>query len=385
MSKFKLRFALKLIKNDTAKLYQISKKSKSKLKLKEKGKWTMVYDEGFDVSFRNNKYTFFVFSKYKKNNKKDRFSTNFVSQCYMTLIGWYSKNNKHGCFYAIKVTKHPEQITNGEAKNKKLVVQGTVKKLYSQDKSKKNSKGNYQIEEKILPMMHFSREYIEEKLLPIKNIAIKNFSTNKQVGYNTNTLFLETKTNIKTKTLAFLELNTQFKDHSEIAKRINSIPDMLWTASSYDTFNHMTIGELNRFVGRFSFKSLNQNNKKSHKIARKKLCFTNKQKKRVSKVKSINYRKYMSAPRSQGRCGSCYAVSTINMLEARLRMKYPKIPKKLIKLSIDHVLKCSVYNQGCKGGYSFLVLKFFKFFELLHEKCFQKVTTNNYIIGFTWS
>lgn len=40
-------------------------------------------------------------------------------------------------------------------------------------------------------------------------------------------------------------------------------------------------------------------------------------------------------------------------------------------MSVDHILKCSFYNQGCKGGYPYLVAKFFKEFEVMPYECFD--------------
>ncbi len=62
----------------------------------------------------------------------------------------------------------------------------------------------------------------------------------------------------------------------------------------------------------------------------------------------------------QGDCGSCYALTTIEMLEARLKKNYAKD----IRLSIQYVLDCDYYNQGCDGGYPFLVSKFASEFEV---------------------
>lgn len=44
---------------------------------------------------------------------------------------------------------------------------------------------------------------------------------------------------------------------------------------------------------------------------------------------------------------------------------------KKFQISLDHVLKCSFYNQGCDGGYSVLVSKFFNEFELYTKECFD--------------
>jgi hypothetical protein len=88
----------------------------------------MVYDEGFDVNIED--YSFFSFSKYAPNPKADLFVNNkdkWVSMCYSTLIGWFHKGDKWGCFYATKDNESSNHITNGEVNNKLLVVEGTVK------------------------------------------------------------------------------------------------------------------------------------------------------------------------------------------------------------------------------------------------------------------
>ncbi len=40
-------------------------------------------------------------------------------------------------------------------------------------------------------------------------------------------------------------------------------------------------------------------------------------------------------------------------------------------------MKCSSYNQGCKGGYSYLVSKFFKEYEIIPEDCFDDTNCSN--------
>lgn len=71
------------------------------------------------------------------------------------------------------------------------------------------------------------------------------------------------------------------------------------------------------------------------------------------------------------------------MLEARFILKYEDIIKNYYKIkdfgiSLDHVLKCSVYNQACDGGYSYLVSKFLNQFQVITKNCFNanKVTSN---------
>merc|ERR1719327_1949205 len=70
---------------------------------------------------------------------------------------------------------------------------------------------------------------------------------------------------------------------------------------------------------------------------------------------------------NQGDCGSCYAVSTINMLTARNRIR--KGSAKAERFSINFPLYCSEYNQGCDGGYGFLQSKWAEDVGLLPEHC----------------
>lgn len=53
------------------------------------------------------------------------------------------------------------------------------------------------------------------------------------------------------------------------------------------------------------------------------------------------------------------------MIESRAYILY----KVYRKLSVQHLLDCSYYNQGCKGGYSYLALKFGNEFEMVPEEC----------------
>lgn len=41
-------------------------------------------------------------------------------------------------------------------------------------------------------------------------------------------------------------------------------------------------------------------------------------------------------------------------------------------------MKCSYYNQGCHGGYSYLVGKFYKEFEVIPSDCFDDEACDNY-------
>jgi len=57
--------------------------------------------------------------------------------------------------------------------------------------------------------------------------------------------------------------------------------------------------------------------------------------------------------RNQGSCGSCYAFSSMGMLESRLRVQTNNTLQ--VQLSPQDVVSCSQLSQGCDGGFPFLV------------------------------
>jgi len=80
--------------------------------------------------------------------------------------------------------------------------------------------------------------------------------------------------------------------------------------------------------------------------------------------------------RDQGSCGSCYAVAATYMLEARANIALYRHAEKTGKanpepliLSAHAALACSYYNQGCEGGYPYLVAKHTQEFGVPKESC----------------
>lgn len=57
--------------------------------------------------------------------------------------------------------------------------------------------------------------------------------------------------------------------------------------------------------------------------------------------------------RNQGSCGSCYAFSSLGMVEARLRVATKN--EEQVNLSPQDIVGCSAYSQGCEGGFPYLV------------------------------
>ena len=77
---------------------------------------------------------------------------------------------------------------------------------------------------------------------------------------------------------------------------------------------------------------------------------------------------YVSPGRVQGVCGSCYAIAAVSMLESRLAVATGG--RERTRLSVQEVLSCSPYSQGCAGGFPYLVGKYLRDFGLPSDDCF---------------
>ena len=162
-----------------------------------------------------------------------------------------------------------------------------------------------------------------------------------------------------------INMDKNFINHFKVVERLNQIPSKSWTANAPTSFNGMTVHELNLIAGRTNKESISLGKVKA-------LTEIYTVEDSISKnldishlPKQFDWGHVVGAVRNQGNCGSCYIFSTMNMVSARLKIKYGED----ITLAVQHPLDCSVFNQGCDGGYPFLVNKFAAEFELVPESC----------------
>jgi cathepsin C len=307
----------------------------------------MVYDEGFNIETEN--YSFFAFSKYDKNNSDNIFASNtsfnsnsekskinFNSKCFSTCIGWYhnKEKSKWGCYQANKLNVDSQKITSFNSQNNLNIVEPeNIRQniIDTINKIKFKSIGD-----------SINVPKNEKKKL---NLNKKNIKSKKSISS-----FITEKENIK---LAMrLNLKSSFKNHILYVSKLNEIKKN-WDAEVDPKFNKMTIKELNNFAGKI-------NSKQRLRVTSYK---TNED---ISEFpKSFDWKKILKPAGSQGNCGSCYAYSTMRMMEARLKIAFNHD----VNLSVQHTLDCSIYNQGCDGGYPFLVMKYASEFELIPENC----------------
>jgi len=82
-------------------------------------------------------------------------------------------------------------------------------------------------------------------------------------------------------------------------------------------------------------------------------------------VSGINY---VSDVRNQGGCGSCYAFSSMGMLESRVRVLTGNT--KQFTFSPQDIVDCSPLSQGCEGGFPYLVGgRYGKDYGVVDETC----------------
>lgn len=79
--------------------------------------------------------------------------------------------------------------------------------------------------------------------------------------------------------------------------------------------------------------------------------------------------KYATPVVSQGSCGSCYAIASTDVVNMRLRIMTKG--RERVLLSPQNVVSCSDYNQGCEGGYPYLVGKFGEDIGFVPQACQQ--------------
>lgn len=83
--------------------------------------------------------------------------------------------------------------------------------------------------------------------------------------------------------------------------------------------------------------------------------------------RNVKGKRYIPTPFDQGFCGSCYAASTVHAMMARV-MVASNLSDPLGQtkgLSLEHVVDCNFYSQGCGGGFGVHVSMFAEEFGVL--------------------
>jgi hypothetical protein len=417
---------------------------------KQIGKWTMIYDEGFEFSINNQ--VFFAFSRYKKVGKFNPTNTDtedtvgYKNICEKTFIGWYNNketNNNWGCYYAEKVDLKNIKYNISKIDYNNIFSLSKVPLRNSNDDFNKNKIDQINKENKrsIDSLNYLRKNYLKQKnkileenenpsKIQKKNNkkhdssdisdTIDNVSTSSELSYvdfvkNLGWASGSNKSDMEIPHLdiyfmnddnekadsGFLELNTNLKYFQPDLGYVNKINDPknrhTWTARVYDEFTGKSYSEMRTLLGNFNFiKTFNndfpaEKGKESFleiKVLTKtkeesetdieienheKDVSSNHQSSKYGKLpasfdwRNVDGTNYDSPLRKQGECGSCYAIAAVSVLESRIRIKSNNRLKPI--LSPSSIISCSRYNQGCSGGYPYLVGKHAKEFGFVDEAC----------------
>lgn len=264
------------------------------------GTWTMVADEGMYLKWTKDGqlYSLVAFFKYHQKSNID-FNTDqevrdYISDCDDTMVGWFhGPNQKQGCWQARKVSKRH---------NTPIVSDNSA----------------------LQPDHHLN--VVSPN--PISSVTADTFEPN----------------------YAFIEM-------------INKDESQNWEATVHKQFVGMKLKEMMKMLGVRKYRT---NTLAAAAVIDDSVGGVGPD----GDMESVHKGKYGNLPRhfdwrnvsgvnylppikNQGSCGSCYAVAAVDALESRIRIATNNSVQPL--LSAQSPLCESETNQGCDGGYPFLL------------------------------
>jgi len=377
-----------------------------------KGTWTMMYDEGFEVSLGEQKY--FAFSKYTGTHKHT------VSHCDKTFPGWYHSDPEKktwGCYYGVKHTKvRPQKFRRfGEGKSLgfKRNSDGDIVCPHcnsrghtarhamptAQQDAGKGPKGPaaeqaeqaFKEAESEMPAMvqqkkpkAASREVHQidndpTALTPQDKAAEDEYVKQHQQAEQA---FKEAESEVPPVRDALVQVDANTESESSAEVVVDADRD--YYADQKDLVNAVNRGHRS---GKHTWHAAHY----SPRAIRKMGTIRQSYKGGISDLGEVaQWRKKVAAnvnvkdvpkafdwgrmgadytpPVRNQKCGSCYAFATRDMMEARLAILTRKNRKAPRKMSVQSVLSCNRYSQGCKGGFPFTVAKFFQDYGATSDK-----------------
>jgi len=268
----------------------------------KKGTWTMVYDEGFEVTADG--HTYFAFSNFTYQKDPITHVKKNFSHCGDTMVGWYQNaaRTEFGCYFGSKVAAQmpkPLPLTPGSSKsaNYDSVV---TRKAMTQKVVKLNRK------------------------LRLLQLGWRARVMKKWVG----------KTPREINVYAGIRRAAKMRDmHREMLRQSSSSKQRLPRSFLQRT------APLPKLPESFDWSNTSDGDD------------------------------WLEPVMDQSDCGSCYAASTMRMLSVRHKIKTKNASA--LPWSINMPLMCGEYNQGCKGGYPFLMTKWSSDVGLVPATCMR--------------
>lgn len=302
------------------------------------GTWTMVYDQGFEITLVQNNYemSMFAFSMFEKVNSTSEL---IRSKCHQTFVGNYRKSPygqknaaSFGCYYAEKVYPQPTDVKVS------------------------------------LPINTLLYKYYDPK-----NQG-KGLNVNNDPSFDS----LADELGLDLRLMRTYDPKEKFKTDRNLIDWINTQSDHLgWTARSYSQFEQFTNEEMERMNGARSILVDKSDLKKpennpileeeTFNIASDELDLTPPLPDNFD-WRNVSGENYLTEVKNQRSCGSCYAFAAVTAIESRIRIQTKNKLKPL--LAVQDIISCSPYAQKCHGGIPYSIGRHLRDFTLVPESCF---------------
>jgi len=288
-----------------------------------RGNWTMVYDEGFEVNIGD--LSFFSFSNFSfEGGSPGAPGRHNVSHCGQTTVGWYrdSDRTRFGCYFAERTA--PASRT----RRREALRRGRSVSLAQEGRGLRGTGRGGRLLDEAAQRWHVS-------------------------GLNAR--------------LGMLQLG--------------------WRARSVAKWNGKTLREVNAYAGLAHGRAAREirrdmlGQQAGRSPARRDVFLQQSGAERPAALprewdwSNVSGVDFLEPVMDQADCGSCYAASSVRMLTAR--HKIAQNDTELLPWSISFPLHCSEYNQGCKGGYGFLLARWSADVGLLPATCMRYNTSGS--------
>lgn len=354
-----------------------------------KGTWTMIYDEGFEVQIAGR--SFFAFNKYVPNPGTPLTSdkvAHYTSHCDETMVGWWQDKtaNTWGC-YRGKQTKAANSWTTAVSRVKddgidhvpvvsptsfleeftRILPRDTDADMMAEIRAERRAlRAGLDEDVSLLETGEFVDSYADTDLQG----AFDPSATDSGIPHPHSHVSAE---------LPELDDSMLFEPDFSFIERHNSNKRNTWKAGSYKEFEKKPVKDMLRMLGMRRFARDNTGPKKQKLL----------QPIQDTRPDAVKYAglptnwdwsdrngvNYDTEVRNQGSCGSCYAMAAVTSFEGRFRVKSRLAFRPII--SPQDFVSCSFYNQGCEGGFPYLVAKHGAEFGMVDAECHPYTARNS--------